>query len=181
MIRRPPISPLFPSPPLFRSTRPAGGRIALDGGAVTAEPMYQRARAGIGYLAQEPSVFRKLTVEENIRAILETLPLDDAAQAERLERLLDEPAIPPLRRQKGLQPSGGARGRPRNTRAPAPARGGGGRRPPEESRPGPRQRGRAGPGQPPPASTRRWICCTCRCSTCNSISSRSCSATRSSS
>src|SRR3989441_4960163 len=117
MIRRPPISPLFPSPPLFRSTRPAGGRIALDGGAVTAEPMYQRARAGIGYLAQEPSVFRKLTVEENIRAILETLPLDDAAQAERLERLLDELAIRHLRRQKGFQLSGGERRRLEITRA----------------------------------------------------------------
>src|SRR2546425_9512778 len=117
MIRRPPISPLFPSPPLFRSTRPAGGRIALDGGAVTADPMYQRARAGIGYLAQEPSVFRKLTVEENVRAILETMPLDDAERGQRLERLLDELAIKHLRRQKGYQLSGGERRRLEITRA----------------------------------------------------------------
>jgi len=97
--------------------RPDRGRIALDGRDVTAEPMYQRARAGIGYLAQEPSVFRKLTVEENIRAILETLPLDDAARAQRLEGLLDELAIRHLRRQKGFQLSGGERRRLEITRA----------------------------------------------------------------
>src|SRR2546430_1852316 len=97
--------------------RPDRGRIALDGRDVTAEPMYQRARAGIGYLAQEPSVFRKLTVEENIRAILETLPLDDAAQAARLARLLDELAIRHLRRQHGFQLSGGERRRLEITRA----------------------------------------------------------------
>src|SRR5439155_1534464 len=57
--------------------RPDGGHIALDGRDITAEPMYRRARMGIGYLAQEPSVFRKLTVEDNVRAILETLPLGD--------------------------------------------------------------------------------------------------------
>src|SRR5256884_5783197 len=91
--------------------RPDRGRIALNGRDVTAEPMYQRARAGIGYLAQEPSVFRKLTVEENIRAILETLPLDEAARAQRLEQLLDELAIRHLRRQKGFQLSGGERRR----------------------------------------------------------------------
>src|SRR5256714_14716084 len=58
--------------------RPDGGEIVLDGRDITAEPMYRRARMGIGYLAQEPSVFRKLTVEENVRAILETLPLSEA-------------------------------------------------------------------------------------------------------
>jgi lipopolysaccharide export system ATP-binding protein len=97
--------------------RPDGGRIVLEGQDVTAEPMYQRARAGIGYLAQEPSVFRKLTVEENVRAILETLALDDDERAARLERLLDELAIKHLRRQKGYQLSGGERRRLEITRA----------------------------------------------------------------
>src|SRR5438034_760653 len=97
--------------------RPDGGRIALDARDITAEPMYRRARMGIGYLAQEPSVFRKLTVEENVRAILETLPLDDAQRAQRLEHLLDELAIKHLRRQKGFQLSGGERRRLEITRA----------------------------------------------------------------
>jgi lipopolysaccharide export system ATP-binding protein len=97
--------------------RPDGGQIVLNGRDLTAEPMYRRARMGIGYLAQEPSVFRKLTVEENLRAILETLPLSAAEQAERLERLLDELAIKHLRRQKAFQLSGGERRRLEITRA----------------------------------------------------------------
>jgi lipopolysaccharide export system ATP-binding protein len=97
--------------------RPDGGRIVLDGRDTTDQPMYRRAQMGIGYLAQEPSVFRKLTVEENVRAILETLRLSDAEQAERLERLLDELAIKHLRRQKGYQLSGGERRRLEITRA----------------------------------------------------------------
>jgi lipopolysaccharide export system ATP-binding protein len=97
--------------------RPDGGRIALDARDITTEPMYRRARMGIGYLAQEPSVFRKLSVEENVRAILETLPLDDAQRAQRLEHLLDELAIKHLRRQKGFQLSGGERRRLEITRA----------------------------------------------------------------
>jgi lipopolysaccharide export system ATP-binding protein len=96
---------------------PDGGQISLDGRDITLEPMYRRARMGIGYLAQEPSVFRKLTVEDNVRAILETLPLADAERAERLERLLDELAIKHLRRQKGFQLSGGERRRLEITRA----------------------------------------------------------------
>jgi lipopolysaccharide export system ATP-binding protein len=97
--------------------RPDGGQIVLDDRDITAEPMYRRARMGIGYLAQEPSVFRKLTVEENVRAILETLPLSAGEQAERLERLLDELAIKHLRRQKAFQLSGGERRRLEITRA----------------------------------------------------------------
>ncbi len=97
--------------------RPDGGRIVFDGRDTTDQPMYRRAQMGIGYLAQEPSVFRKLTVEENVRAILETLPLSDAEQAARLERLLDELAIKHLRRQKGFQLSGGERRRLEITRA----------------------------------------------------------------
>jgi lipopolysaccharide export system ATP-binding protein len=97
--------------------RPDGGQIVLDGRDITAEPMYRRARMGIGYLAQEPSVFRKLTVEENVRAILETLRLGAAEQAARLERLLDELAIKHLRRQKAFQLSGGERRRLEITRA----------------------------------------------------------------
>jgi lipopolysaccharide export system ATP-binding protein len=97
--------------------RPDGGQIVLDQRDITAEPMYRRARMGIGYLAQEPSVFRKLTVEENVRAILETLPLGAPEQAERLERLLDELQIKHLRRQKAFQLSGGERRRLEITRA----------------------------------------------------------------
>src|SRR5256885_6661790 len=98
-------------------TGPAEGETVRDGRAITPEPMYRRARMGIGYLAQEPSVFRKLTVEENVRAILETLPLGVAEQADRLEHLLDELAIKHLRRQKGFQLSGGERRRLDITRA----------------------------------------------------------------
>ncbi|HEV8304811.1 MAG TPA: LPS export ABC transporter ATP-binding protein, partial [Gemmatimonadales bacterium] len=97
--------------------RPEQGRILLDGSDVTTEPMYRRARAGIGYLAQEPSVFRKLTVEENVLAILETLPLEWPDRARRLEGLLDELAIKHLRSQKAYQLSGGERRRLEITRA----------------------------------------------------------------
>jgi len=97
--------------------QPDAGTIQLDDTDVTAEPMYRRARQGIGYLAQEPSIFRKLTVEENVLAILETLPLDAARQRERLEQLLDELAIKHLRRQMAYQLSGGERRRLEITRA----------------------------------------------------------------
>jgi lipopolysaccharide export system ATP-binding protein len=93
------------------------GQIALDGRDITNEPMYQRARRGLGYLAQEPSVFRKLTVEENVLAILEMLPLSDAERAARLERVLEELTIKHLRRQKAFQLSGGERRRLEITRA----------------------------------------------------------------
>ncbi len=97
--------------------RPDTGRIELDGRDITGEPMYRRARAGIGYLAQEPSVFRKLSVEDNVLAILETLPVAEAERRRRLEGLLDELAIKHLRRQKAYQLSGGERRRLEITRA----------------------------------------------------------------
>jgi len=93
------------------------GGIALDGADITDEPMYRRARMGVGYLAQEPSVFRKLTVEENVLAILEMLPLEEAERQARLELVLDELAIKHLRRQKAFQLSGGERRRLEITRA----------------------------------------------------------------
>jgi len=93
------------------------GDITLDGRDITDHPMYRRARAGLGYLAQEPSVFRKLTVEENVLAILEMLPLSDTERATRLERVLDDLAIKHLRHQKGFQLSGGERRRLEITRA----------------------------------------------------------------
>ncbi len=98
--------------------RPDQGRILLDERDITTEPMFRRAQAGIGYLAQEPSVFRKLSVEDNVLAILETLPsLDAGGRQQRLEGLLDELAIKHLRRQKAYQLSGGERRRLEITRA----------------------------------------------------------------
>jgi len=96
---------------------PQTGRIELDGKDITSMPMYQRARQGLGYLSQEPSIFRKLTVEENILAILETLPLSAAERQTRLETLLDELSIKHLRKSKALQLSGGERRRLEITRA----------------------------------------------------------------
>jgi lipopolysaccharide export system ATP-binding protein len=97
--------------------RPERGIIRLDGRDITTEPMYRRARAGLGYLAQEPSVFRKLSVEENVLAILETMALTPTDRAARLERLLDELGVKHLRRQKAYQLSGGERRRLEITRA----------------------------------------------------------------
>jgi lipopolysaccharide export system ATP-binding protein len=97
--------------------RPDEGQILLDGREITQLPMYRRARAGIGYLAQEPSIFRKLSVEDNVLAILETLNIDDAERRRRLETLLDELAIKHLRHQKAYQLSGGERRRLEITRA----------------------------------------------------------------
>jgi lipopolysaccharide export system ATP-binding protein len=73
--------------------------------------MYERARMGMGYLAQEPSIFRRLTVEDNIKAILETLPLSKAAQKERLAKLLNDLKITKLANQKAFTLSGGERRR----------------------------------------------------------------------
>jgi lipopolysaccharide export system ATP-binding protein len=97
--------------------RPDAGRVLLDGTELTDLPMYRRARAGLGYLAQEPSVFRRMTVEENILAILETLPLSAAERRERLEGLLDELSIRHLRGNRAYSLSGGERRRLEITRA----------------------------------------------------------------
>jgi lipopolysaccharide export system ATP-binding protein len=92
--------------------RPTSGRIWLDGRDVTGLPMYRRARLGISYLPQEPSVFRKLSVEDNIAAILETRPhLSGRQRRARLDQLLDELGIRHLRRQKAWTLSGGERRR----------------------------------------------------------------------
>ena len=97
--------------------RPDKGKVMLDGQDLTNAPMYQRARRGIGYLAQEPSVFRKMTVEENITAILETMDLSRAERRARLETLLDELSIKHLRKSKAYALSGGERRRLEITRA----------------------------------------------------------------
>lgn len=96
---------------------PLEGKIRLDGVDITRMPMYKRARRGIGYLSQEPSVFRKLTVEENILAILETLPITRAERRSRLETLLDELNIKHLRHNRAYSLSGGERRRLEITRA----------------------------------------------------------------
>jgi lipopolysaccharide export system ATP-binding protein len=96
---------------------PQTGKINLDGTDITNMPMYERARQGIGYLSQEPSIFRKLTVEQNILAILETLDLSASERKERLETLLDELSIKHLRHSRAFQLSGGERRRLEITRA----------------------------------------------------------------
>ncbi|MCZ8013001.1 MAG: LPS export ABC transporter ATP-binding protein [Gemmatimonas sp.] len=96
---------------------PQTGIIRLDGTDITRMPMYERARQGIGYLSQEPSIFRKLTVEQNILAILETLDLSAGERKERLEMLLDELSIKHLRNSRAFQLSGGERRRLEITRA----------------------------------------------------------------
>jgi len=97
--------------------KPDGGQILLDGEDISACPMYIRARKGINYLPQEPSIFRKLTVAENILAVLETLDLDEKTQAERLEELLAELDLTALARNPAYSLSGGERRRVEITRA----------------------------------------------------------------
>jgi lipopolysaccharide export system ATP-binding protein len=96
---------------------PDRGRILLDGGDITALPMYRRSRRGIGYLPQESSVFRKLTVEENLLAILETLDLGPRERDERLIGLLRELGLEGLSKQRAYTLSGGERRRLEITRA----------------------------------------------------------------
>jgi len=97
---------------------PSAGAVYLDHHRLSSLPMYRRARLGIAYLPQEPSVFRKMTVEENVRAILETRPdLDRRHRKETLDRLLDEFGIADLRRQYAYTLSGGERRRTEIVRA----------------------------------------------------------------
>jgi len=90
---------------------PDSGQVVLDETDITAYPMYLRARSGISYLPQEPSIFRKLTVEENILAVLETLPLTAHQRRERLEELLEDLGLQQVRRSHGYLLSGGERRR----------------------------------------------------------------------
>ncbi|MGZ3605366.1 MAG: LPS export ABC transporter ATP-binding protein [Thermodesulfobacteriota bacterium] len=97
--------------------QPNGGKIYLNDEEIGSLPMYLRARKGIGYLPQEPSVFRKLTTEENLMAILETLPLSREERKERLEKLLMDLGLSSVRKQKAYVLSGGERRRVEITRA----------------------------------------------------------------
>lgn len=93
-------------------TKPNAGRICLDGQDITVLPLYKRSRLGLGYLPQEPSVFRKLTVEDNLRSVLQLRPDLSRTQREaRLDRLLGEFNLQEVRHQKGYQLSGGERRR----------------------------------------------------------------------
>lgn len=92
-------------------TAPDSGQVLLDGVDITHLPMYLRARNGISYLPQEPSIFRKLTVEENILAVLETLPLTEHQRRERLEDLIEQLGLQRVRRSYGYLLSGGERRR----------------------------------------------------------------------
>jgi len=98
-------------------TSPDSGRVVLDGEDVTNDPMYVRARKGIGYLPQEPSIFRGLTVEQNLLAILETLDLDGPTRRSRLRDLLAELNLTPLASAPAYTLSGGERRRAEITRA----------------------------------------------------------------
>src|ERR1700740_615755 len=92
-------------------TRPDYGRVLLDGEDITDLPMYLRARSGISYLPQEPSVFRKLTVEENLLAVLETLPLTPEQRRDRVEELLAQMGLEGVRNSHAHVLSGGERRR----------------------------------------------------------------------
>ncbi|MFQ5628145.1 MAG: LPS export ABC transporter ATP-binding protein [bacterium] len=97
--------------------RPTMGRIKLDDNDITKLPMYKRSRMGIGYLSQEPSIFRRLTVAENIMAILQTLPISRYERKKRLVKLLDELTVAHLAKNKAYTLSGGERRRVEITRA----------------------------------------------------------------
>ena len=91
--------------------KPNEGRIRINEQVITSLPMYRRARLGISYLAQEPSVFRKLTVEQNLRCVLEFTPLNRQQRRERMEQLLEEFSLTHVRKNKGFRLSGGERRR----------------------------------------------------------------------
>ena len=97
--------------------RPKEGRIFLDDEEITNLPVYKRARKGLGYLAQEASVFRNLSVEDNLRAVLELSSFSPHEQAERVESLLNEFGLQKIRKSKGIQLSGGERRRTEIARA----------------------------------------------------------------
>ncbi len=97
--------------------RPNSGSVFLGDKEITHAAMYKRARAGIGYLPQEASIFRKLSVEDNLRLVCETLDIDKQAQEEKLEHLLSELSIEHVRKNKGHQLSGGERRRTEIARA----------------------------------------------------------------
>ncbi|MCB9295893.1 MAG: LPS export ABC transporter ATP-binding protein [Lewinellaceae bacterium] len=97
--------------------KPNEGRVYLEGEDITDLPMYKRAKAGIGYLPQEPSVFRKLSVEDNVRAVLEMTRLTRQEQRERLEELIDEFGLERVRKSRGDTLSGGERRRTEIARA----------------------------------------------------------------
>jgi lipopolysaccharide export system ATP-binding protein len=97
--------------------RPKEGKIYLDNEDITTLPVYRRARRGIGYLAQEASVFRNMSVEDNIKAVLEMSSFPKAEQAERLETLISEFGLGRIRKSKGIQLSGGERRRTEIARA----------------------------------------------------------------
>lgn len=97
--------------------KPLQGKVFLDDREITKEPVYRRAQLGIGYLAQEASVFRKLSVEDNIKAVLEFTKLNKKQQAEKLEVLIEEFGLNHVRKNMGIQLSGGERRRTEIARA----------------------------------------------------------------
>jgi len=97
--------------------KPLTGQVFLDDKEITELPMYKRAQLGIGYLAQEASVFRQLSIEDNLRAVMQFTKMTKAEQADKLESLLDEFGLQHIRKSKGIQLSGGERRRTEIARA----------------------------------------------------------------
>ncbi len=97
--------------------QPNGGRVYIEKENITSLPMYKRARKGIGYLSQEPSVFRRLSVEDNLKLILQTMKLSRKEISIRIDRFLDDLSITHIRKRKGYQLSGGERRRTEICRA----------------------------------------------------------------